>query len=83
MTNEQTLLTLQQLEDVYMDGSADEVSGNVDAPTGHFYRVGRQIVRTDSQGFSDAEDFTTVEEAMDDFNRRGIEYASWDSDDDA
>lgn len=43
--------TLEALESIYMDGFADAVDGDVDSEIGHFYRVGRCIVCTDSQGF--------------------------------
>lgn len=52
-----------ELEEIYMDGCADEVSGDVESPTGHFYRVGSQVVVTDSQGFSDVTDYDSEVEA--------------------
>jgi hypothetical protein len=72
--------TLEQLEEIYMDGCTDEVSGNVEAPTGHFYRVGNQIVVTDSQGFNNVENFTHVEEAEVAFDERNEDFMEWDED---
>jgi hypothetical protein len=63
-----------------MDGCADEVSGNVDAPTGHFYRVAAQIVTTDSQGFSSVTSFDSLAAAKAEFQRLDAEYAKWDGD---
>lgn len=41
---------LAACESFYGHGFADEITGDVDGP-GHFYRVARWIVTTDSQGF--------------------------------
>lgn len=53
---------LDACEAFYMNGCADEVIGDVDT-IGHFYRVDRFIVATDSQGFHTCHTFETVEEA--------------------
>jgi hypothetical protein len=73
------MLERSELEDIYMDGMADEVSGNVEAPTGHFYRVGAQIVTTDSQGFVSVENFDSEGQAVAEFSIRDDEFSAWDS----
>ena len=69
--------TLAVLEEIYMNGCADEVSGDVDAPSGHFYRVGRYIVFTDSQGFRNLFSYATTDLAKQDFEYYDREYARW------
>ncbi len=73
--------TKDELEAIYGNGFADEISGDVEAPTGHFYRVGHQIVHTDSQGFTDVNTYTSVEHAEIEFDRWNEEYMEWDTDD--
>jgi hypothetical protein len=53
---------LQACEEFYMNGSADEFDGDADT-FGHFYRVHRWIVWTDSQGFHEVETHDTEAEA--------------------
>lgn len=53
---------LDACEAFYMNGMDDEQVGDVDT-TGHFYRVDRFIVATDSQGFHTCHTFETVAEA--------------------
>lgn len=72
---------LASLEAYYMNGMADAEAGNVDADTGHFYRVERWIVRTDTQGFHTIEAYDTVAEAISDFLKREEEYCKWAGDD--
>jgi hypothetical protein len=72
-------LTLDQCEQVYMDGCADEISGDVEAPMGHFYRVGRFIVTTDSQGFHSLSEYADEETAHYEFEQAAVAYAEWDS----
>jgi hypothetical protein len=73
---------IQALEDFYCNGFADEVSGDVDCDTGHFYRVDRWIVTTDSQGFHDIWSFNDIPEARREFQRLEKEYAEWMGDED-
>jgi len=65
---------------VTLDGGEDEQSGNSEAPTGWFARVGRTIVSTDSQGFVYVEKFSTTEAAAEAFASLDAEYAEWDDD---
>ena len=54
--------TLEACEVFYMNGLADEICGDVDGG-GHYYRVDRWIVRTDSQGFHYLDPYPTVQMA--------------------
>jgi len=65
-------------ENFYMNGVADDVSGHVDAPTGHFYRVDRWIVTTNDQGFKSLTTFDKPEEAEVHFDHANEEYMHWD-----
>lgn len=64
-----------------MNGSSDDESGDVESPTGYFYRVHRWIVTTNSQGFDDIETYDNEAEAIEAFNRRNEEYCQWAGDD--
>ena len=78
-------LTLDECEAVYMDGCADAVSGDVEAPTGHFYRVDNCIVATDDRGFKSFDAYEAAWEAADVFASLDEEYGEWlhgDDDDD-
>lgn len=72
---------LDALEAFAGNGSADEVSGNVESPTGHFFRVDRWIVVTDSQGFRDVQTYDTESEAEVAFRSMDEEYIQWAGDD--
>lgn len=73
--NEQDINTLlDALESFYMNGSADEQDGDADT-FGHFYRVDRWIVWTDSQGFHDVSTYATEEIAHHEFEQASIAYA--------
>lgn len=72
---------LAALEHFYMNGSDDANAGDVESPTGHFYRVHRWIVTTDSQGFNDIETYDTETEAIVAFERIVEEYCQWAGDD--
>lgn len=64
---------LGALEAFYMGGCAEEADGDVDT-YGHFYRVHRWIVWTDSQGFHSVETFDTDDEAEKAFDKYSDEY---------
>jgi hypothetical protein len=72
---------LTACEAFYMNGTPDEMSGEVDSVTGHFYRVDRWIVRTDSQGFKELFTFDTDDDAMVEFQQMEQRYAAWEGDD--
>jgi hypothetical protein len=55
-------------EAFYRNGSYDEVTGDVDT-IGHFYRIDRFIVETDSRGFSICNTYNTVWEAEEEMRR--------------
>jgi hypothetical protein len=66
---------LDALESFYMNGLQDEVSG--DAETyGHFYRVHRWIVWTDSQGFSEVETHDNERDACKAFEKHDKDYSA-------
>jgi hypothetical protein len=69
---------LEALEAFYGNGFADEVSGDVDSPVGHFYRVDRWIVSTDSRGFRDVWNYANIAEAKREFQLLDEEYSKWD-----
>jgi hypothetical protein len=82
LSDEPVTTVLQACEAYYMSGTPDDQSGDVEAPTGHFYRVDRWIVTTDSRGFRDLQAFPSELEAIDVFTALDDEYAAWGSDTD-
>lgn len=68
---------LETLEEIYLNGFADDVTGDVEAPCGHAYRVARSVVVTDSQGFKEDYHFPTVADAQDFFHGIEHEYGTW------
>lgn len=70
---------LDALEAVYGYGFADELSGNVDSPVGHFYRVDRWIVVTDDRGFHSVWNYGSVGEAQHEFHILEEEFSKWDN----
>lgn len=68
-------MLLAALEAFYMSGSADELNGDADT-FGHFYRVHRWIVWTDSQGFRDVETYDNEDEARQAYSAYETEYVS-------
>lgn len=71
---------LRACNEIYMHGFADEQSGDMEAPTGHFYRVARWLIETDSAGFDYLSEFITEREAQEYFHVLDMEYSAWDSD---
>jgi hypothetical protein len=72
-------MTLEELEEIYMNGFADEVTGDVDT-FGHYYRVGRFIVMTDGFGFHYREAYGTEQTAIDTFRRIDDQYSESEND---
>ena len=72
---------IQACESFYMNGCADAVDGDVESPTGHFYRVHRWIVTTDNYGFKEIETYDTETEAIVAFEQRADEYTQWAGED--
>lgn len=68
---------LEACEAFYMGGCPDDVSGDVEAPCGHFYRVARWIVTTDSQGFTGLDAYQDEHEALEAFERLSEDYQEW------
>lgn len=69
---------LAALEVFYMNGSTDEFGGDVEAPTGHFYRVDRWIVITDSQGFHQIVTANNEDDAKREFVKLQNDFDVWD-----
>ena len=76
-------MTLDELEDTFMNGFADEVTGDADAPGGHVYRVGQYLVTTDSMGFRYGAEYATVMVAEAVFADISAAYSEWMGDIDA
>lgn len=74
--------TIEMCEEIYGNGFADEVSGDVEAPTGHFYRVHNCVVVTNSNGFSDLTEYPNESEAIGAFEALDESYSAWCDDDD-
>jgi hypothetical protein len=68
---------LAALEHFYGNDSTDEQSGDVEAPTGHFYRVDRWIVQTDSAGFNSIYTYDTEDEAKLEFVKMENDFDVW------
>ena len=70
-------------EAYYMNGSYDDIGGDAEAPTGHYYRIHRWIVVTDDHGFQELFTFDNEDEASAAFDKLEKEYLEWgDADDD-
>ena len=63
-----------------LNGSSDEASGTVEAPTGYFARIGRRMVRSDERGNLSAQRFATVEAATEEFANLAAEFDDWGCD---
>lgn len=68
----------EALEVSYMNGSYDDVVGDVDSSVGHNYRIDRWIVNTDTQGFTVVTTYDTVKEAEAAFWLLREEYYSYE-----
>jgi hypothetical protein len=68
---------LDALEANYLNGAYDDLSGDSEAPTGHFYRIDRWIVITDSQGLRKVEEHYSEETAKQVFAEMDKEYSEW------
>lgn len=65
----------------YVEGFADAVTGDVDASTGHLYRIGTRITCTNSQGFSETYVYATLADAVAVFTWAERQYAEYLGDD--
>jgi len=68
---------LDACELYYMNGCYDNLSGDSEAPTGHFYRIHRWIVTTNPAGFRILHTFDNEDEARKAFNQRDDEFSEW------
>ena len=64
-----------------LNGCADEESGNVESPTGHFSRTGRWILVTDDRGMHSVQTYDDVIAAEHAFRHMDEEYCQWAGDD--
>jgi hypothetical protein len=76
-----TFDVLEACEAFYMNGCADRVSGDVEAPCEHFYQVHRWIVNTDDRGFKVLSTFDTEDKATIVFDELNVIYDEWLGDD--
>lgn len=67
---------------LWMHGVADEASGDVEAPTGHFFRVARWIQTQDERGNGNIRTFSSEAEAKQAFQDKESEFALWDGEGD-
>jgi hypothetical protein len=65
------------LEACYMNGDYDEIGGDVEAPTGHYYQIENWIVTCDDQGNKVVGDYETVEEAEKVFELLERDFSKW------
>ena len=73
-------MILRAIQCLSMHSACDVESGDVDAPTGHFVRVGRWIAVTDSLGFHHLHTYETDREADRAFSEMDDRYSDWDND---
>ena len=79
--DEEVIETLKDaLEVMYTNGSFDEVGGDVEAPTGHYYQIDRWIVVTDIRGNHTIHTHESIEEAEAAFDELEAEYEAWTDD---
>jgi hypothetical protein len=72
-------MTLEELEDVYMNGFADEVTGATEhGPVNHIYRVGNQLVETTSTGAQYVVEYETEADAVREFGLLEELYNRWE-----
>lgn len=73
---------LDACETCWANGASDEHDGDAESPQGHFYRVDRWIVTTNSQGFKSIEEYANCTDAHDAFDATQHDYSEWARDDD-
>lgn len=74
--------TLDACEELYLHGFPDEVTGDVDSPTGHVYRIDRWIVTTDSYGFHEIDEYEVEADAKIAFEGYDYDFERWEGNDD-
>ena len=70
---------LAACECIHAAGGQDAQSGDVDSPTGYFYRVDRWIVVVDTLGFLYLHEYQTEDEASKAFGVLDDKYSEWDN----
>jgi hypothetical protein len=76
--DEKITSALDACEAYYMNGIYDDVSGDSEAPTGHFYLEEHYIVVTDTNGNRELFKYGSVELAERAFNAFDQEYSEWE-----
>src|SRR4051812_5104004 len=72
------ILTIEDaLEGCYMNGDYDDIGGEAEAPTGHYYRIEHWIVVTDDQGNKAVTAYPNVEEAEKALELLDRDYSLW------
>lgn len=76
-TGEPVTSLKEALEACYMNGFYDDMSGEAQSPTGHFYRIERWIVVTDNYGFSEVLSYYNDAKAKEAFELMENDYLYW------
>ena len=63
--------------EIFLDGLADAESGEVEAPTGHFYRVFNRVTCTGEDGIGFTRFFLNYEDAIRFYDALLEQYAHW------
>lgn len=75
---DQNISTIKEaLEACYMNGDYDDIGGEVEAPTGHYYMIENWIVITDDLGNKTVTAYPTEEEAEKVFDLLERDYTIW------
>lgn len=61
----------------YLEGFADDITGDVESPSGHLYRIESRITCTNSQGFSETYIYANEDDAKKVFEWAREQYHSW------
>jgi len=65
------------LEACYMNGDYDEVGGDAEAPTGHYYQIEHWIVKCDDQGNRTVETYENEIQAEEAFELLERDFSVW------
>lgn len=73
---------LAYAESCFGNGVADYVSGDVESPTGHYYRVECNVIVTDSYGFTCLYAYSSIDKARQAVDYLDSRYEQWLSNND-
>ena len=65
------------LEACYMNGDYDEVGGDAEAPTGHYYQIDHWIVKCDNKGNKTVEAYENETQAEEAFELLERDFTKW------